>query len=74
MYAIVETGGKQYQVEEGRYVDVELLGGTVHIDWAGNSANPEQDVYMTGPANYVFEAELNENIFSNYASASILAE
>ena len=25
MYAIVETGGKQYQVEEGRYVDVELL-------------------------------------------------
>ncbi len=27
MYAIVETGGKQYQVEEGRYVDVELLGG-----------------------------------------------
>ena len=24
MYAIVETGGKQYQVEEGRYVDIEL--------------------------------------------------
>lgn len=25
MYAIVEAGGKQYQVEEGRYLDVELL-------------------------------------------------
>lgn len=25
MLAIVETGGKQYQVSEGRYVDVELL-------------------------------------------------
>ena len=25
MYAIVETGGKQYQVEEGRYVEIELL-------------------------------------------------
>ena len=25
MYAIVETGGKQYPVEEGRYIDVELL-------------------------------------------------
>lgn len=25
MYAIVETGGKQYQVEEGRYVDIEML-------------------------------------------------
>lgn len=27
MYAIVETGGKQYQVEEGRYLDIELLEG-----------------------------------------------
>ena len=27
MYAIVEAGGKQYQVEEGRYLDVELLEG-----------------------------------------------
>lgn len=27
MFAIVETGGKQYQVEEGRFLDVELLEG-----------------------------------------------
>ena len=27
MFAIVETGGKQYQVEEGRYLDDELLEG-----------------------------------------------
>lgn len=27
MYAIVETGGKQYQMEEGRYLKVELLDG-----------------------------------------------
>lgn len=26
MLAIVETCGKQYEVEEGRYIDVELLG------------------------------------------------
>ena len=25
MYAIVETGGKQYPMTEGRYVDIELL-------------------------------------------------
>ena len=25
MYALVETGGKQYQMTEGRYVDIELL-------------------------------------------------
>ena len=39
-------------------VDVELLGGTVHIDWDGNKENTKRDVYMTGPAKYVFEAEL----------------
>ena len=27
MYAIVETGGKQYQMEEGKYLKVELLEG-----------------------------------------------
>src|SRR3989344_7740272 len=26
MYAIIETGGKQYKVEEGDELDVELLG------------------------------------------------
>jgi large subunit ribosomal protein L21 len=26
MYAIVEVAGKQYKVEEGRYLDVDLLG------------------------------------------------
>ena len=29
MYAIVEAGGKQYQMEEGRYLKVELLEGEV---------------------------------------------
>ncbi len=26
MYAIVEISGKQYKVEEGRYIDVDFLG------------------------------------------------
>ena len=30
MYAIVETGGKQYKLEEGRYVDIELLHDEVN--------------------------------------------
>lgn len=30
MLAIVETGGKQYQVTEGRYVDVELLNNNAN--------------------------------------------
>lgn len=29
MYAIVKTGGKQYKVEEGNLVDVELLSAEV---------------------------------------------
>ncbi len=34
MYAIIETGGKQYRVEEGDELDVELLGtdGEVKFD------------------------------------------
>ncbi|NGX39566.1 MAG: 50S ribosomal protein L21 [Chlamydiae bacterium] len=28
MYAIIETGGKQYRVEKGDIIDVELLGDT----------------------------------------------
>ena len=39
-------------------VDVELLGGTVHIDWEGSKENPQKDIFMTGPAEYVFDAEL----------------
>lgn len=39
-------------------VDVELLGGTVHIDWAGGVNDTNHDVFMTGPAEYVFEANL----------------
>ena len=28
MYAIIETGGKQYRVEKGDVIDVELLGSS----------------------------------------------
>lgn len=39
-------------------VDVQLLGGTVHIDWDGTKENPDKDVFMTGPAEYSFEADV----------------
>lgn len=35
MYAIIETGGKQYQIEKGDIIEVELLGtseGTVDFE------------------------------------------
>ena len=32
MYAIIETGGKQYRVAEGDIIEVELLGeGLTHV-------------------------------------------
>ena len=37
------------------YVEVNLLGGTVFVEWNGSKANPNKDVYLTGPAEYVFE-------------------
>lgn len=35
MYAVVETSGKQYQVEEGKYIDVDLI-----------DANPDSEVNL----------------------------
>ena len=39
-------------------VDVKLLGGTVNVTWNGTANNPDGDLFLTGPAEYVFEAEL----------------
>lgn len=39
-------------------VKVNLPGGSLTIDWAGNSQNTDFDVFMTGDAQYVFEGEI----------------
>ena len=39
-------------------VDVELLGGIVNVTWNGTQENTNENVFLTGPAKYVFEAEL----------------
>ena len=39
-------------------VDVELLGGIVNVTWNGKQENTDENVFLTGPAKYVFEAEL----------------
>lgn len=39
-------------------VDVELLGGIVNVTWNGTQENTDENVFLTGPAKYVFEAEL----------------
>ena len=44
-------------------VEVELPGGSVFIDWYGTKVNPDCDVFMTGPAEYVFTAELPDLSF-----------
>ena len=38
-------------------VDVELPGGKVNVVWNGSPNKPEGDVFLTGPAEYVFEAD-----------------
>ena len=39
-------------------VDVLLPGGQVNVVWNGTPSNPEGDVFLTGPAEYVYTAEL----------------
>lgn len=38
-------------------VKVNLLGGSLTVEWQGSSADPDHDVFMTGPAEYSFFAE-----------------
>lgn len=40
-------------------VKVNLPGGALTIEWAGNSQNTDFDVFMTGEAKYVFEGTIN---------------
>lgn len=38
-------------------VKVNLLGGSVFVEWQGNSADKEKDIFLIGPANYSFTAD-----------------
>ena len=40
-------------------VEVQLLGGNVKVDWQGSTEAPDADVFLSGPAEFVFEAELS---------------
>ncbi|MCM1002958.1 MAG: diaminopimelate epimerase [Candidatus Gastranaerophilales bacterium] len=40
-------------------VDVELLGGKVNVVWNGTPNKPQGDVFLSGPAEYMFNAEIN---------------
>ncbi len=48
MYAIIETGGKQYKVREGDTVDVELLDGEI-----GDSIELDQVLMVSGDGEMV---------------------
>lgn len=39
-------------------VDVKLLGGEVNVTWEGSTQNTEESVFLSGPAQYVFEANI----------------
>ena len=38
-------------------VKVNLLGGAVNVEWSGTIENPNQDIFLIGPAKYSFIAE-----------------
>lgn len=38
-------------------VKVNLLGGSVFVEWQGNSADKAKDIFLIGPANYSFTAD-----------------
>lgn len=38
-------------------VKVNLLGGSVFVEWQGNSATPHKNIFLIGAANYTFTAD-----------------
>lgn len=38
-------------------VKVNLLGGAVNVEWSGNKENPNNDIFLIGPAEYSFTAD-----------------
>lgn len=38
-------------------VKVNLLGGSVFVEWQGNQADTQKEIFLIGPANYTFTAE-----------------
>ena len=38
-------------------VKVNLLGGSVNVEWSGNQQNPNKDIFLIGPAEYSFNAQ-----------------
>jgi large subunit ribosomal protein L21 len=45
MYAVIETGGKQYRVEKGAVLDVELLAG---VENAGDKVSFDRVLFIYG--------------------------
>lgn len=39
------------------FVKVNLLGGTVFVDWGNHKQNKDENIFLIGPANYVYEAD-----------------
>ena len=66
MYAVIETGGKQYRVTEGQYIRVEKLnaedGASVEIDKVLMVANGD-DVKVGAP--YVAGGKVTAKVKSN---------
>ena len=38
-------------------VKVNLLGGSVNVEWSGNQQHPNKDIFLIGPAEYSFNAQ-----------------
>lgn len=73
MYAVIETGGKQYKVSEGDVIFVEKLeaeaGETVKIDKVLAVANGE-DIKVGAP--YVDGAEVEASVVKNGKEKKII--
>lgn len=73
MYAVIETGGKQYRVEKGDVLDVELLGKPPEEKVAFNKIlliADQENIKVGKP--YIENAEVNAKILENVADKKVI--
>lgn len=72
-YAIIETGGKQYRVEEGRFYDVELLDKAPGEEFSIDQVlfvNSEQAIAIGQP--WVSGAAVHFTVLQHYKAKKVL--
>ncbi|MCH2175748.1 MAG: 50S ribosomal protein L21 [Lentisphaeria bacterium] len=73
MYAVIETGGKQYKVQEGDVIDIELLGLDAGQDVEFDKVLAVSNGELSVGAPYVDGAKVTGVLEENFRGKKLIA-